>query len=136
MALTLMQPKLRSYLYNLTADMFDNLKAREVFELLQTHPGFDGTDKALVQKVADYGKILALVYETLYQDVEMQDLEAEAARLQSKLVRQYVQIQKQAIVVELQDAENTKADQLLTRARELDELLRANQGGAIRGTEN
>ncbi len=135
-ALTLMQPKLRSYLYNLNADMFDNPKAREVFELLEAHPDFDGTDKALVQKVADYGKILALVYETLYQDVEMQELEGEAARLQSKLVRQYVQIQKQAIVAELQDAETEKAEQLLTRARKLDELLRDNQGGSTRGPEN
>ncbi len=136
MALTLMQPKVRSCLYNLNADMFNNPKAREVFELLEAHPDFDGTDKALVQKVAEYGKILALVYETLYQDVEMQELEGEAARLQSKLVRQYVQIQKQAIVAELQDAENTKAEQLLTRARELDELLRANQGGATHGTQD
>lgn len=136
MALTLMQPKIRSYLHHLSADMFDNLKARDVFELLEAHPDFDGTDKALVQKVADYGKILALVYETLYQDVEMQELEGEAARLQSKLVRQYVQIQKQAIVAELQDAETEKAEQLLTRARKLDELLRDNQGGSARGPEN
>lgn len=136
MALTLMQPKLRSHLYNLSATMFDNPKAREVFELLEAHPDFDGTDKALVQKVADYGKILALVYETLYQDVEMQELEGEAARLQSKLVRQYVQIQKQAIVAELQDAETEKAELLLTRARKLDELLRDNQGGGARGTQD
>lgn len=136
MALTLMQPKLRSYLYNLMSDMFSNLQARTVFELLAAHPDFDGTDKGLVQKVADYGKILALIYETLYQDVEMQELEGEAARLQSKLVSQYVRTQKQAIVADLQDAETEKAEQLLKRARELDELLRANQGGAARGTEN
>jgi len=136
MALTLMQPKLRSHLYNLTADMFEDAETRKVFELLIAHPDFDGTDKVLVQKVADYGKILALVYETLYQDVEMQELEGEATRLQTKLVSEYVRTQKQAIVAELQDAETEKAEQLLTRARKLDELLRDNQGGAARGTEN
>lgn len=136
MALTLMQPKLRSHLYNLSAEMFESPETRQVFELLAAHPDFDGTDMTLVQKVADYGKILALVYETLYQDVEMPELEGEATRLQSKLVSQYVRTQKQAIVAELQDAETERAEQLLTRARKLDELLRANQGGAARGTEN
>ena len=136
MALLLMQPKLRKHLYNLTGVMFESPEPRKIFEFLTAHPDFDGTDKALVQKVADYGKILALVYETLYQDVEIQELEGEATRLQSKLVGQYVRTQKQAIVAELQDAEKEKAEQLLRRARELDELLRANQGEAARGTEN
>lgn len=136
MALTLMQPKLRPHLYNLTAEMFEDGQTRKIFEFLAAHPDFDGTDKVLVQKVAEYGKILALVYETLYQDVEMQELEGEAARLQSKLVSQYVRTQKQAIVAELQDAGTEKAEQLLTRARQLDEQLRANQGGVARGTEN
>lgn len=133
MALTLMQPKLRSHLYNLASEMFSYAPAREIFDLLAEHPDFDGTDKALVQKVAEYGKILALVYETLYQDVELQELESEAARLQARLVAGYVRNQKAAIVAELQDATPKKAEQLLGQARELDELLRSNQGEA-RGT--
>lgn len=133
MALTLMQPKLRGHLYNLAPDMFSYAPTREIFDLLAAHPDFDGSDKALVQKVAEYGKILALVYETLYQDVELQELESEAARLQARLVAGYVRNQKAAIVAELQDATPKKAEQLLGQARELDELLRSNQGEA-RGT--
>ncbi len=136
MALTLLQPKLRNQLYNLESDMFENPKAKALFELLAKHPDFDGTDKALVQKVGEYGKILALVYETLYQDVDAQELVAEATRLQSKVVSTYVRTQKRAIVAELQSAENTQVDQLLQRARELDELLRLTQQGATAdGTE-
>lgn len=123
-ALTLMQPKLRKYLYSLTSHMFDDNKAKQVLELLQTHPDLDGNHTEHVQKIAEYGKIASLIYETLYSDLDAADLEGEAARLQSKLVNQYVRIQKQAIVASLQTAETKEAADLLARARELDELLR------------
>lgn len=123
-ALTLMQPKLRKYLYSLTPHMFDDDNAKQVLELLQTHPDLDGNHTEQVQKIAEYGKIASLIYETLYSDLDAADLEGEAARLQSKLVNQYVRIQKQAIVASLQTAETKEAADLLARARELDELLR------------
>lgn len=127
MALTLYVPKMRRALYPLTADMFDDLRAREVFRLLSTQPDYDGSDKEPVQKFAEYGKILGLVFETLYQDLDALEQANEAARLQAKLVGLYVRNQKQALVAELQDAEPQKADELLARARELDNLLRNNQ---------
>ena len=127
MALTLYVPKMRRALYPLTAEMFDDLRAREVFRLLSTQPDYDGSDKEPVQKFAEYGKILGLVFETLYQDLDALEQANEAARLQAKLVGLYVRNQKQALVAELQDAEPQKADELLARARELDNLLRNNQ---------
>ncbi len=127
MALTLYVPKMRRALYPLTAEMFDDLRAREVFRLLSTQPDYDGSDKEPVQKFAEYGKILGLVFETLYQDLDALEQANEAARLQAKLVGLYVRNQKQALVAELQDAEPQKSDELLARARELDNLLRNNQ---------
>lgn len=127
MALVLLQPSLREHLYNLTGDMFDDAVARSAFDFLVEHPDFDGTDAVSMKKLAEYGKILALIYETLYRDVEMADLQPEAARLVKKLVSTYVRTQKQALVIELQDAENKQAEQLLARARELDDLLRLTQ---------
>lgn len=124
LALALMRPALRSYLYHLTPDMFDTPAAKDMCALLQTQPDFDGTDKKQVQQIGEYGKILSLIYETLYGDIEPAELASEATRLQSKLIRRYVQTQKQAIVAELQTAETHKDDELLTRARQLDELLR------------
>jgi len=127
MALTLHVPATRRALYGLHAELFDDLRAKEVFMLLQTTPDYDGSDMAPVQKFAEYGKMLGLVFETLYQDIDALEQANEAARLQAKLVGLYVRNQKQGLVAELQDAEPQKAEQLLARARELDELLRNNQ---------
>ena len=125
-ALTLMQPKLRRYLYPLEPDMFADPRAKAVFEFLSTNPDYDGTDKALVQKFAEYAKITSLVYETLYQDLDALELDYEARRLQGKLIAQYVQNEKQTLVVQLQSADAKESGVLLTRVAELDELLRIN----------
>lgn len=130
MALALMQPKLRDVLYALDPNMFVDDTARQVFEFLAEHPDFDGTKPTEVQKIAEYGKILSLVYETLYQDVESLELRSEANRLQTTLIHQYVRTQKQAIAAKLQTAEPDEANVLLRQARDLDALLRTNQGDA------
>jgi len=124
MALALLQPKLRSYLYQLSPDMISDPEAKKVFEFLQEHPDYDGKDKAAVQKFADYAKILSLVYETLYQDLEPLELGYEAKRVQAKLIAQYVRTEKQQLISKLQTAEPKEADELLRRAAKLDELLR------------
>lgn len=134
LALTFLQPRFRSYLYPFTADMFDGVEAKKVFEFLQMSPDYDGTDKTAVQKFADYAKILSLVYETLYQDLEPVELGYEASRLQAKLIEQYVRNQKRALITKLKQAEPKEAEQLLTEAAKLDELLRNNQGGDTHGT--
>ena len=125
LALTLLQPKLRSYLYPLNAEMFANSEARKVFIFLQEYPDYDGMDKAAVQEFADYVKILSLVYETLYQDLESSELDYETKRIQAKLIAQYVRTEKQRLIEQLQDAESAQAEILLRRAAELDELLRS-----------
>lgn len=135
MALTLMQPRVREVLYPLTSEMFDNASAQKVFEFLQAHPDYDGTDKRAVQTFADYAKILSLVYETLYQDLDALELGYEATRVQAKLVAQYVRTQKQHLATRMQTAEAPEAEQLLRRVAELDELLRNNQRSETRGTE-
>lgn len=124
MALTLLQPKLREYLYTLTPEMFSGQNTKKVFEFLQEHPDYDGVDKTAVQKFADYAKILSLVYETLYQDLELVELGYEAARLQAKLIAQYVRTEKEQLVAQLQTAEPKETDLLLQQAAKLDELLR------------
>lgn len=135
MALALLQPKLRVYLYNLAPDMFTDVSARAMFDFLAEYPDFDGKDARLVQRMGDYGKILSLVYETLYQDVSLSELHMEASRLATRLVGKYVRNEKQAIAAELQDASNKTAEQLLKRARDLDELLRVAQEGIASGTK-
>lgn len=132
-ALTLMQPKLRTYLYPLAPEMFVSDQARTVFEFLSTHPDYDGTDKRAVQKFADYAKIVSLVYETLYQDLDAVELGYEAARLQAKLIAQYVRTEKQSLAARLQQADTKETDRLLKRAAELDDLLRTVKGASAPG---
>ncbi len=130
MALALLLPRLRYILYPLFPEMFDDERARAAFEFLAEHPDFDGKDIAQVKKIEEYGKILSLVYETLYQDIEPQELTSEASRLQTNLVTQYVRVQKLAIAEELQTAEGNDIEQLLMRARDLDILLKEKEGSA------
>ncbi len=125
MALTLLHPKLRAYLYPITLEMLDGESTKMAFEFLQEHPDYDGTDKTAVQKFADYAKILSLVYETLYQDLDALELGYETARLQAKLIDQYVRIQKQANSHALQSAEGEAAMDLMRRDKQLTELLRS-----------
>ncbi len=130
MALALMKPSLRSVLYQLDPDMFTDDDARHAFEFLAEHPDFDGSDQDEVQQIAEYAKILSLVYETLYQDVEPLELRAEANRLQAALIHQYVRMQKQTIAAKLQNATAEDTATLLEQVRDLDALLRTNQGDA------
>jgi DNA primase len=133
LALTLLQPKLRTHLYPLTDDMFVYPEARELFAFLQAHPDFTGAGKgersaAEVQawkKVSEYAKIVSLVYETLYQDLEPLELGLEAARLQANLIAHYVRTEKQQLVQAMQTADPQTAQELLKRAAALDALLRA-----------
>ncbi|PID30675.1 DNA primase [Candidatus Saccharibacteria bacterium] len=128
MALTLMKPSLRTVLYSLDPDMFSDDDARHAFEFLAEHPDFDGSDQDEVQQIAEYAKILSLVYETLYQDVEPLELRSEANRLQATLIHQYVRMQKQTLSKALQTATNEEATALLQQVRNLDQLLRTEQG--------
>jgi DNA primase len=130
LALVLLQPKLRPLLHKLTADMISNEEGKKVFKFLVADPDYDGTDKAAVQEFAEYVKILSLVYETLYQDLEPTELAPEANRLQAKLIARYVQAKKQQLITAMQSADPEQSDQLLQQVAKLNELLRTTQGGA------
>ncbi len=124
MALTLLHPKLRSYLVPLRVEMLDSPDTKTVFEFLLNNPDYDGTDKTAVQKFAEYAKILSLVYETLYQDLDGLELGYETARLQAKLVEQYVRQQKQLNSQALATAEGDEAVEIMKKDNELNQLLR------------
>jgi DNA primase len=126
MALTLMQPALRSYLKPLTYDMLVDESAHQLLRFLQDNPGYAGDPKETeaLRGIADYVKILHLQFDELYRDEELLELRNEAARLQEKLIKQYVQIQKQPIIAALQDADDTERTRLLGQAKELETLLK------------
>lgn len=126
LALILLQPTLREAFDQVQSVMLYTDQARELLTFLHTHPDFTGqADQAAeLQNIGDYVKIEALLYEELYQGLELTELQYEVARLQARLVEQYVKTQKANIAYELQGADEQTMQNLLTRASQLDELLR------------
>ncbi len=125
MALALMQPPLRHYLRAITYDMLPNEQAHQLLRFLQDNPQFNGDPKEAeaLSDVADYVKILNLQFDELYRHHELLELRNEAARLQEKLIKQYVQAKKQPITEALAHAEGEELKRLLEQAKELDNLL-------------
>lgn len=126
LALTLMQPPLRDWLDPITVDMLYNDNGRALLEFLKQHLDFTGQPEKLgeLKHLSDYVKIESLLYEELYQGLEIHELQYEATRLQARLIEQYVKSQKLTLALQLQDADASETDQLLLKAKHLDELLR------------
>lgn len=129
LTLILLQPTLRDRLQVVTADMVTTEPASKLITILQENPAFSGQpdELAKVQSIAEYVKILSLLYEELYQGLDTTELGYEADRLQLRLIEQYVKRQKQHLVEQLQDADSATTETLLAKANELDALLRINR---------
>lgn len=126
LSLTLMQPALRHYLKPITYDMLPDESAHQLLRFLQDNPQFSGDPKETdaLSDIADYVKILSLLFDELYRRHELLELRNEAARMQEKLIKQYVQAKKQPITQALASAEEPERTQLLEQAKELDQLLK------------
>lgn len=126
MALMLLQPALRSHLEPLTEDMLIKTDARQVYNFLLQNQSFNGDpkDAALLRDVADYVKVLGLQFEELYQGIELLELRNEAARLQTRVIEQYVKTKKQPLIEAMLTADDAQRNVLLTEAKALDELLK------------
>lgn len=131
LALALLQPKLRLYLEPIKPQMMAEDNARALLEFLAAHPDFSGeAHKAdALRPLADYVKMLSLLFEELYQDLEATDLHIEATRLQAHLIDQYVKTQKGRIAHELQTADESRRAALLGAVVKLDQLLKTYKGG-------
>jgi DNA primase len=132
LSLALMQPKLRTIILEpLTEDMLVTDDARAMLTFLRENPDFTGGAAATpeLQPVAEYGKILSLQYEELYQGLEFLELQNEVARKQAELVDRYVKTKKQHIAEALQDADSDTQLVLLGQVKALDQLLKTYKGG-------
>jgi len=81
-----------------------------------------------VENLRDYVKIESLLYEVTYQDLELNELHDEAARLQARLVERYVKTQKAKLIQELNNASEQTSRDLLTKVKEYDKLLNQVKG--------
>lgn len=126
LALMLLQPALRTYLDPLTQDMFFRENAKKVYNFLLQNPGFAGDPKeaSLLRDISDYVKILGLQFEELYQGIELLELRNEAARLQTRVIEQYVKTKKRPLIEAMREADEPERTRLLSEAKALDELLK------------
>lgn len=127
LCLMLMQPALRTYLQPLTDEMFIEESARKVYNFLLQNPTFAGDPKeaSLLHDVSDYVKVLSLQFEELYQGIELLELRNEAARLQTRVIEQYVKTKKRPLIEAMREAEEPERTRLLSEAKALDELLKS-----------
>jgi DNA primase len=132
MALTLFLPSLRTFLEPLTPEMFLKPEAQGLLNFLKSEPEYsyeaerEGTsDIHLLPEIIEYGKILSLLYEELYQNLEVIELRYEATRLQIRQIETYVKTKKSQLARAMQTANEQETDQLLEAAKKLDVLLKS-----------
>jgi DNA primase len=125
LAIMLLQPKTREYLELVEPDMLFQDSAKQLLGFLKAHLDFSGdtTTAKELSKVADYVRIVSLQYEELYQGLELTELRYEAARLQTRLVEQYVKNEKQTVTAKLADTDDAATRVLLEQVKQLDNLL-------------
>lgn len=135
--LLFMQPSLRHYMNVVTAQMLYGDSPKEMFEFISKNVSLKAKDLMNkikdVQKLSDYGKVVSLLYEELYANLEFIELEYEAARLQVRVIEHYVKEQKRTITAQLRGGvSSVNETKLLEQAKQLDYLLK-NAKESVRG---
>jgi DNA primase len=127
--LVLMRKTLRNFTNVVEPEMLSNDNARQLLVFIKYNTDFDAKDaKDIVENLRDYVKIESLLYEVTYQDLELNELHDEAARLQARLVERYVKTQKAKLIQELNNASEQTSRDLLTKVKEYDKLLNQVKG--------
>ncbi|MEK7599502.1 MAG: DNA primase [Patescibacteria group bacterium] len=129
LGLMLMRRTLREFLDLVTDQMLYNDEGRALLKFLKDNPDFDGKDARAVQNLADYVKIEALLYEELYQGLELNELHYEAARLQARLIEQFIKTEKIQLAQALENADDKTVQTLLEQVKKYDALLNKVKGG-------
>lgn len=135
LSLVLMRKTLREFLTLMTIDMLYTEDGKALLTILKDNPDFDGKQPEKVQNLADYVKIQALLYEERYQGLELNELHAEAARLQARLIEKFVKTEKTQIIAQLDTATEAEIRPLLEQVKQYDALLNQVKGAAYGQSE-
>jgi DNA primase len=146
LSLMLMRQTLREFLELITPDMLYTPSGRALLQFLRDNPDYHGklestkplnqalktvaSEEADVQTLIDYVKIESLLYEELYQSLELNELHYEAARLQAQLIAQYVKTKKQELADQLDGVSDAEMRRILEQAKLYDQLLNQVKGAA------
>ncbi|HSX53471.1 MAG TPA: DNA primase [Patescibacteria group bacterium] len=123
LAIMLMQPGLRMYLKGIGQDMMPDAAAQELLAFLVAKPTFSWQENLqnIDPTVHEFAQIVVLLYEELYQSLELLELRYEAAQLQARLISQYVKNKKTRLAAAMRASGEDPA--LLEQVKQLDELL-------------
>jgi DNA primase len=132
LALNLQHSDLRASVEPITAAMLVGQPAKSLLDMLKANQELQGDSLEVTElsSISDYVKMLVVIDEELYQNLEAVELTYESTRLQTRLIEQYTKVQKQRIAAALQTADETQTQSLLVKARQLDTLLKQFKGGA------
>lgn len=131
LCLVLTRPTLREFLELIEPDMLYTDEGKALFEFLRANPDFNGKKAPSPPKnLTDYVKIESLLYEELYQGLELNELHYEAARLQARLVEQFIKTQKAKLAQAMETADEAATRKLLQQAKKYDSLLNQVKGAA------
>lgn len=138
LCLILLRPKLRTYMADVTEEMLITDEGKKVFGFLLEHGDFDGDPKILhtlfddppspdgvgVYSLQDYVKMLVLQHEATYSDQDELELGYEAARLQVRLIEQFVKTKKAVLSAKLRQSDDRATAEMLEQVKKYDQLLK------------
>jgi len=128
LSIALAVPNMRVHLRTISAAMLTDTDARNVFVFLQENPDYDGSDKVILQNIAQSAKMLSFIYELSYSDTTHVELGYIAAQLRTKLIKKYVDRERSRIADRQQAGTNDEAYELLKQTAELNRLDREAEG--------
>lgn len=130
LCIMLMRPSLRSALSVISEDMIIGDDPRFLLNFLTKNPEFSGQPSELseLKQIGDYVRVLTLQYETLYQSLDIVELEYESQNLQARLVNRYVKNLKHKYSEMLKTSDSKNTDRILAKAKKLDQLLKSLKG--------
>jgi DNA primase len=132
LSLMLSRQTLRELLTLIIPEMLFTGEARTLLVFLTKHPDFKGQPEQTkeLREIADYAKIETLLYEELYQDLELNELHDEAARLQAQLIERFIKTKKAELALAMGTADEAAIRGLLEQAKHYDHLLNQVKGAA------
>lgn len=120
---------LREFVNNLDPEMFYSPDAKDLFKKLKKQPQIDfKKDMAHFKEQINYVKILLLLYEELYAALDLNEQHYEAAHLQARIIEAFVKNEKIKIADKFKLANEKETNELLNKARKLDQLLNKIKG--------
>lgn len=110
--------------------MFNNAPSQSIYSYVLRHrKGVIAEDSIPqgLQSVSDYVKMLLFIYEEIYAGLEALERQYEFARLQIRVIEEYVKQQKNTIIIQLSTAKEQETQKLLEQVKKLDALLVASK---------